>query len=224
MQNNVTTSFNPLWGWYPIAGAISMLIGGGIWGATGTDLWASLEENTMADYLKIMGNIKLLSILHTSFWTLGLLIIGMGGALMAYLCKYKPVIAKAALVCINTGVAIGVVAFITMLSLVVQIAPDTSATAVMVANTIGWIGAFADNLATVLVIGAGPFLLSLSGDREWIPKWLKYWGFLAGLVALLAIAGFYFSPLSEMVFLLIPVGMGWLIGAGIVIIKIKTDS
>lgn len=224
MQNNVTTSFNPLWGWYPIAGAISMLIGGGIWGATGTDLWASLENNTISEYLKAVENLQTVACVQTTFWILGLILIGVGGRLMSSLCKNKIGAAKTALTFMQTGVAVGIVAFITMLSLITKISPDSSQNTVLIATTIGWIGASLDNIATVLVISAGPFLLSLAGSGEWVPNWLRYWGFFAGLIGVLAVAGFYFSPLSMMVFLLLPFGMGWLIAAGIVILKIKPDS
>jgi hypothetical protein len=78
-----------------------------------------------------------------------------------------------------------------MMSLIVQIAPDSSATAVAIADVVGWIAARADDLATALIIGFSPLFLALAGQGDWLPTWLARWGYLAGAMGLLSLVGLY---------------------------------
>jgi hypothetical protein len=113
-------------------------------------------------------------------------------------------------------------AYIAMLSLVVQIAPNTSPVAVSLAEVVGWIGARADDFATALILGAGPFFFVLAGKGAWVPGWLAVWGYVAGVVGLFSLAVLYVPGLAGFGFLILPVGMGWLLAASVVLLRRKT--
>ena len=53
------------------------------------------------------------------------------------------------------------------------------------------------------------------------PVWLERWGYLAGVVGILTVAIAYIpvARLSPYVFLIVPVGLGWLIAAGVVLLR-----
>jgi hypothetical protein len=110
--------------------------------------------------------------------------------------------------------------------LVVQIAPatlvaDTAATGVAIANVVGWIGARADDLATALIIGLPPLFLSIAARDEWMPTWLVWWGYLAGVVGLLSLVVLYIPALASLGLLIIPFGMGWMLAVGVVLLRRK---
>lgn len=160
------------------SGAVIMVIGAILWGTSGTDLWVTLDTGDMAGYLVAAGAVKGQLVANLTFWIAGVLVLGVAGAAMSHLCVQRRALGQIALMCIRTGVPLVIVSYIAMLSLVVQIAPDTSATSVAIANVVGWIGARADDLATALILGAMPFFLALAGRDEWMPTWLVWWGYL----------------------------------------------
>ncbi|MCB0173334.1 MAG: hypothetical protein KDJ97_22625 [Anaerolineae bacterium] len=202
-----------------IGGAVTMIVGAILWGTSGADLWVALDSGDVAGYLAAAGAVQAQLIANLTLWMVGVLILGMAGAALANLCVQRPLLAQMALVCIRTGVPLVLVAYIAMLALVVQIAPDTSATSVAIAQVVGWIGVRADDLATALMIGAAPLFFSLAGRDEWAPVWLVRWGYLAGVIGLLSLVVLYIPPLRGLGFIIIPVGVAWMIAAGIVLLR-----
>ncbi len=93
----------------------------------------------------------------------------------------------------------------------------------MVAETLGWFASRADWVATILIVGIGPTLIAVAGRGEWVPNWFYYWSFLTAFAAVLnAVAMFTGgSGLSTYGFLIIPIGVGWMIAAGIVLLRGK---
>lgn len=203
------------------SGAVIMVIGAILWGTSGTDLWVTLDTGDMAGYLVAAGAVKGQLVANLTFWIAGVLVLGVAGAAMSHLCVQRRALGQIALMCIRTGVPLVIVSYIAMLSLVVQIAPDTSATSVAIANVVGWIGARADDLATALILGAMPFFLALAGRDEWMPTWLVWWGYLNGIVGLFSIVVLYILPLRGFGFIIIPMGVAWLIAVGIVLLRRK---
>ena len=195
------------------------IFGAILWGTSGADLWVALDSGDVAGYLAAAGAVQAQLIANLTLWMVGVLILGMAGVALANLCVQRPLLAQMALVCIRTGVPLVLVAYIAMLALVVQIAPDTSATSVAIAQVVGWIGVRADDLATALMIGAAPLFLSLAGRDEWAPVWLVRWGYLAGVIGLLSLVVLYIPPLRGLGFIIIPVGVAWMIAAGIVLLR-----
>ena len=206
-------------GYTAVGGAVTMLIGAALWGTSGTDLWAALDSGDVAGYLVAAGTMRVQLIANLTFWIVGVLILGVAGTALANLCVRRRMPAQIALVCIRTGVPLVIVAYIAMLSLLVQIAPDTSATAVTIAQVVGWIGVRADDLATALIIGAGPLFISLAGRDDWVPTWLARWGYLAGVIGLFSLVVLYIPPLRGLSFIIIPLGVAWMIAAGIVLLR-----
>lgn len=207
-----------------IIGAVTMIIGALFWGITGTDLWAALADDTMAAYLTAVAEVKPLLVINTTFWILGALLLGVAGTMLVDCCDKRSLWAQVALVCYRTAVPLAIVAFLTMLVITIQIAPDTSATAVYLAEVMGWMGTKADDLATILLIGAAPLLLSLAGRHDWMPKWLVVWGFLAGLSGLFTLLGLFADGFVAVASLILPVGMGWMISAGVVLLRQSKNS
>lgn len=221
-KNTMTTDTTPPYrptGHLAIIGAVVMLTGAVLWGTSGTDLWAALANGDIAGYLAATSKVKTQLIANLSFWILGVLLMGMAGSLIADWSKDRPVPAKAALMCIYTAVPLAIVSFIAMLALVVQIAPGGGGASAEIAAAIGWFGTRADGVATVLIIGAAPLLLSVAGKGNWAPNWIVIWGCLAGAAGLLSIIALYVPALSDLEFIIIPVGIGWMIAAGIALRK-----
>lgn len=201
-------------GYVAIAGALSMLTGAALWGATGTDLWNALASDQMESYLSQLEPVKQLLVANTIFWILGVLFMGTAVTLMSDFCPSNPRLAQLALVFMRSAVPIAIVSFIIMLSLAIR--PP----AVDSANNIGWIGVRLDDLATILIIGASPLFLSIAGRADWIPGWLVVWGYLAGISGILGIISML-SGVVALGYVILPIGLGWMMAAGVVLIRKK---
>jgi hypothetical protein len=211
-------------GYTAIGGAVIMVIGAALWGTSGADLWVALDSGDVAGYLAAAGAVKAQLIANLTFWITGVLILGVAGTAMANLGERRRMLAQVALVCFRTGVPLVVVSYIAMLSVVVQIAPDTSPMAVAIAQVVGWIGVRADDLATALIIGAGPLFISLAGRGDWTPTWLARWGYLCGIIGLFSLVVLYIPPLRGLGFIIIPVGVAWMIAAGVVLLRLRSAT
>lgn len=201
-------------GYVSIAGAVSMLVGAALWGATETDLWQALANNQMESYLSQLEPVKQLLVANTIFWIIGVLLFGTAGTIMSSFCTSSPRLAQLALVLMRSAIPIAIVSFIIMLSLAIH-PPEVDS-----ANTIGWIGTRLDDLATILIIGASPLLLSIAGRTDWIPGWLSVWGYLAGIAGFLGIVSLLTGQVA-LGLIILPFGIGWMIAAGIVLFRKK---
>lgn len=197
---------------FSISGAVIMLIGAAFWGASGTDLWQTLADNQMESYLVQSESVKHLLVVNTIFWILGVLLMGIAGKMMSALCTSNQSMSQVASFCFQSAIPIAIVSFITMLSLAIQ------KPTIEVAIIIGWIGARLDDLATMLIIGAGPLFVSIAGRNNWVPRWLRIWGYLAGFTGFLVVVSLL-TGVVEMGFVIVPVGIGWMIAAGVVLRK-----
>lgn len=208
-----------LGGYTAIAGAVTMVIGAILWGTSGTDLWAALDGGDMAGYLAATAGVKTQLVANLSIWILGILIISVAGTMMAKLCQQRWVLAQVGLVSFRTSVPLVIVSYIAMLAVVVQLGGATDTTAVALAEVVGWIGARADDLATALIIGAGPLFISLAGHGEWVPTWLLRWSYLCGLAGVLSLVFLYIPGMVAYGFIIIPIGVIWMIAAGMVLLR-----
>lgn len=206
-------------GYTAIAGAVTMLIGAILGVTSGTDLWQTLDNGDMAGYLAAVAGVQEQLVANLTVWILGVLILGVAGAMMVEMCQRRRVLAQVGSVCFRTAVPLVVVSYIAMLAVVVQLGGATDETAVAIANVVGWIGARADDLATALIVGAGPLFISLAGQGEWVPTWLLRWGYLAGLVGLFSLVCLYIPGMGVYSFAIIPVGVFWMIAAGVVLLR-----
>jgi hypothetical protein len=118
-------------------------------------------------------------------------------------------------------VPIVIVSYVMMLAVVVQIAPNTSETAIALTNAVGWIGVRLDDIGTTLMIGLAPLFVCLAGKDDWVPKWLLAWSWVTAAVGLFSLAVLYVASLRALGFAIVPVGVLWTIAAGLVLIRHK---
>lgn len=195
-----------------LAGALLMMVGAALWGASGTDLWAALDADDVAGYLTAAADAKRLIVANLSVWMVGVLVLGVGMDAFTQLdSRLAP--ALVARTCIRTAVPLAVVAFLAMMVVVVQESgPD-------VAEVVAWLGARADDVATALIVGLAPLFIGLAGRTGWVPTWLLGWSVLSGAVGVLSLASLYLSVPSGVGFAIIPVGLGWVLAAGTVLLR-----
>ena len=129
--------------------------------------------------------------------------------------------AKMALACYRLAVPLAIVSFLLMLAIVIQISPNASAYAVSTAETLGWIAMYADDIATILILGVAPCFLSISGVKTWMPKWLVGWGYLTGIMSILSFIAIYFPKHYFLDSLILPIGLGWMIAIGVFLRRLK---
>ena len=202
-----------------LAGSACFIIGAAIWVASGADLDLALANGEVSNYLLTAGEVRPLLVANLSFWIVGALLLGAAATAMTNLCTRRRAIAQIALMCYRTGVPLVIVAYTAWLALVVQIAPETSPAAVLLAETLGWFAAYADWISTVLIIGFGPALISLAGRGDWVPLGLARWGIATTITGLLTIVAMFANGLTSYGFLIIPVGLIWMIWAGIILLR-----
>ena len=199
-------------GYVSVAGAVSMLAGAALLQASGTDLWYALADNQMESHLIQLNPVKQLLVANTIFWIIGVLLLGTAVSFMSGFCSSKPRLPHLTVAFIRSAVPVAIVSFILMLSLAIH--PP----AVESAINIGWIGTRLDGVATILIIGASPLFLSIAGRADWVPGWLAAWGYLAGVAGLLGIIGML-TGIVDLEMIIIPFGIGWMIAAGVVLIR-----
>jgi len=204
-----------------ICGSAFMIIGAALWGAAGADLDQALASGEISGYLTSAGQASHLLIANLIIWILGVFIFGIAGTAMASLCERRQITARIAMFCYWIGVPLVIAAYVAWLAVVVQIAPDTSPAAVLVTEVVGWFASRADWIATILIVGIGPSLISLAGRGEWVPAWLARWSILNAVAALLNATAMLTggSGLTTYGFLIIPIGVSWTIAAGIVLLR-----
>lgn len=207
-----------LGGYSAIAGAIAFLLGAIIWGTTGTDLDLAVVNGEMADFLIAAGAHRTALILNLSLWILGVLLLGVAGSAIARLGD-RPVPTHLAQACYRTAPPLVVVAYVAMLAVLVQLAPDTSAASVASAELLGWLGSRADWIGTILIIGAGPVFLASAGQDSWIPTWLLRFSYANAVCGLLTAVALFTNSLGSYGFIIIPVGLVWMLCAGVVLLR-----
>ena len=150
---------------------------------------------------------------------------GAAGDAFSRLPSEQPAFALFGRYCYSVGVPLVVGAYVSWLAVVVQLGGATSEETVMAAEVVGWFALRADWVATILMVGLGPALLALSGRGTWAPRWLAVWGGVAaGLGALTALAMLTGGAgLLTYGFLIIPVGIGWMIAAGVVLLRRRAE-
>ena len=206
-------------GYAAISSALFMIIGAVFQSYSETNLWIALIENDIQPILEQYKNVKTILTINFSFWVLGVIFLGITGSILVELCTRERIFARVALVCFQLAVPLAVLSFLMMLSLVIQIPKEFSESSLAAVKILGWISVRADDIATLLFLGAGPFFISLSGRSDWIPKWLVRWGYTAGPVTVISILVLYFPELHSLSLLILPVGLGWMISVGIVLLK-----
>lgn len=221
MENQQEQNATKLGAYTTLLGAISMLAGAAIWGASGADIDQALYDGDIAGYLRDALTNQNLLIANLSIWIVGVVLLGLGANMMAMLSPQKPVLTQ--LIRYNYGVAIPlvVVSYMAWLAVVVRLGPSASPEAPAIAEALGWFASHADWVATVLVLGTGPVLIAASGKGIWVPNWLRVWSYIALLAGVLTTVAQYAGGLTTYGFLVIPIGVGWMIAAAITLFRRK---
>lgn len=221
MDAQNTTFATRLGAYTAIAGSACAILGAALGIVSGADMDASLASNDMATYLTTAGETSRLLVANLTLWIVMVLLMGIAATAMTALCEKRPMMAQVARFCYWAGAPLVLGAYVAWLAVVVQVAPDTSPAAIALAKAMGWFASRADWVATILIIGIGPTFISLAGRDAWVPRWLLRWSFATAVAGLLnAVAMFTGgSGLGSYGFLIIPVGVGWMVAAGIVLLR-----
>lgn len=201
------------------AAAAFMAAGGVIKRVTGADLDAALADGTLAGYFQVVADNQVAVVMNLSAWIVGVLAWGAAATVVAGLSASRDVTGRIAMVCYWTGVPLAVASFVAWLALVVQIAPDVGTQQLATAEIVGWLASRADWIATVLIAGLGSLLLSIAGRDDWAPGWLVWWGVVAAAAGAVTVVAITAGGLSTYGQAIIPLGVGWTIATGIVLLR-----
>lgn len=206
-----------------IAGAICALVGAGLWISTGsgTDLDAALVQDDVAGYLTAVGENQTAIIANLVIWIVMAFLLGIAGTSMAALGRQRASTARVGAYCYYVGVPVVITAYSAWLAIVVRLAPDASAEAIMLTDVMGWFAVRADWIATILIVGIGPTFVALAGRGTWAPGWLVIWSYVTAVTAALNAAAMLTggAGLSTYGFAIIPVGVLWMIAAGTALLR-----
>lgn len=203
-----------------IAAALLMIVGAALWIVSGADLDAALEDGSIVAYLSDAAANENVLVVNLSVWIVGVTMLAIAGTGLAALGDRSHPATSAARVVYTAGAPLAAVAFITWLALIrlAATAVDPAAVATL-ADSLGWIASRADWVATIFLVAIGPGLLSLSGRDGWVPRWLGIWGAVALAAGLLAVIALFAGGLTTYGFLVVPIGLGWTIAAGITVLR-----
>jgi hypothetical protein len=203
-----------------------MLLGAGLWSTTSNaDLDLALANGRIGEYLEAAGQYQTALVSNLLAWIVGALALGVAGTAMAGLAGGAGLIRDLVRFIYAVGAAIATSAFVAWLAIVVQLPGDIGPTEIAIAEVVGWYAYRLDSVATVLLVGVGPALVSWSGRETWVPRWLFGWGNLAALVGFSSFLP-YFVPSIPLSFglLIVPVGIGWTVAAGIVLLRSRPQG
>lgn len=204
-----------------LIGSVCMISGAILMGISGADLDVAINQNELANYLKTASENQTLLIANLTLWICGVILIGLAGTLMACLSDAKRIISKIVTYNYSIAIPIVVVAYSAWLAIVVRLSAHNPQDSAVFAEVLGWFASRADWIATILVLGTGPFLITLSGSETWVPKWLRIWSYLCLFAGLLNLIGMFAGGLTTYGFLIIPVGMGWMVASFFVLNKLS---
>ena len=221
MNSENITLATRIGGYTAIVGALCAITGAALWVGSGTDMDRSLVEGDMASYLASAGQSSGLLIANLTIWIVMAFLMGIAATCMASLCLARQVLARIAIYCYAVGVPILLTAYVAWLAIITQLAPEPSPISVQIAGTVGWFSSRAVWIASILGVGIGPLMLALAGRDEWAPRWLVRWSYLTVVAAMLNAAAMLTGGqgLSTYGFLIIPVGVGWMLAAGVALLR-----
>ena len=199
-----------------IVGAAAMGVGGIVYSAAGADLWGLVDSDVGVDtYLTdAAASVSTLHAAH-AIWIAGVLILALGGILLTRGGQDTPsVIARGTY---TVGAALAIPAFLTMVALTRLAESGTDAPGL--AESLGFLGARTDDVATAVIIGLGPALISLANRDGWMPVWLVRIGMIAGLAGLVSLVSLFFGAGATIGFAIVPLGIIWTIAAGTITLR-----
>jgi hypothetical protein len=213
-------------GWTTIIGVIIMLAGTGFWAAAGADIDVAAESNAIGEYLTdVAANGTLLTI-NLGIWIVGVVVISLGGIMLTRLGDQDSLGTDVARFAFTVAPAAAMVVYTTWLGIVLGLAPayvagasvEGAAAALVHATSLG------DWVMTIPVLSLGTAAIALAGRHSWVPRWLFRWGMLTTVTGVLTAAGLIFNTRTALVMPILPVGMGFLVAAGVVAIRRSAET
>jgi hypothetical protein len=206
-----------------IVGTLMMATGAAIGASFGTFVDTDLEQGTFADYLANAAANTTAAKANLWLWILGVLAIGIGGVMLTKLGDEASLASRVARFSFTAAPAAAMVFYPMLLGVAVVLAPLHVAgqSVEATATALAYIGTTADWIATVVLLGLGVATLAYAGRDTWVPRWLLWWGFLAGAVGIVSLIGNVAGSRESISVLILPVSMPWLIAAGIMAIKYR---
>ena len=218
VEANSAVEMKQVTGWAAIIGTILMVIGAILWGSSGTDLWLALNDGDVAGYLVAIAEVKWQLIANLTFWITGVHILTFAGVQLARIGGERQASAAIAATIYRIAGPIVVIAYVAMLVLIVRLAGETSLAAVTVADVVGWIGVRADDLATALILGAGPFVIALGSQNGWMSTALRRLGYMCGFLGAVSLVA-VFMAINNLGFIILPFGMVWFVWSGATVLR-----
>jgi hypothetical protein len=202
------------------SGAGLMLAGAGLWASTGADIDLALVREEMPAYLAAAAGHRTTLIANLVLWIIGALVLGAAGTVMAGVGTGAPALRSLARYVYGVAAAVVTGAFLAWMALIVQGSAEPAAVDVAIARIVGWYAYRADCVATALIVGVGPALVSAAGRGEWVPRWLFTWGLVAAAAGIVSFAPYFVAGLPhELTLVIVPAGIGWTIAAAVVLLR-----
>jgi hypothetical protein len=198
-----------------LAGAVTMLAGAGVHfsePALGID--GAIERGEISAYLGNVVPIRGKAYANLVLWIVGVGFLGLGGtALSAAGDAARGAARGVARFAYAAGATLAWVSFMVWIALV-RAAPTLDPS---VAEALAFVASRVDWLATTLIVGVGPAVLSTMMGIEWLPKWLRSWGLLAAGAGVLTWIAMAAGGLESYGFIVVPVGVVWSLVTGILV-------
>lgn len=204
-----------------IVAALTMLTGTGFWAASGADLDAALEHGRIGDYLGAAAADSTMLTLNLGFWIAGVVLLGVAGNLLVGLGDKDSAAASVARFAFTAVPAAAVVYFSVWLGIVLELAPahlagqQVEATARALAQAVS----LADWIGTVVILALGGAALALSGRGSWVPRWLLVWAMVSAVAGVSTLAGLVLDMRTSLALPIVPIGLGFMIAAGITALR-----
>jgi len=207
-----------------LIGSICMILGAVLLAVTGVDLDTSLSKNDISGYLFEAQEHRILLIANLTLWIIGVIILGIAGIMMAHLGSECTILSKITGYNYYIAIPIVVIAYSAWLAIVVRLSAYNNDSSVLLAEVLGWFASRADWIATILVLGTGPFFITQTGRKIWVPKWLRIWSYIALFTGFLNLIAMITGRLATFGFLIIPVGMGWMVASFFVLSRLSRNK
>ncbi len=207
-----------------LVGSICMILGAALLNFSGADLDGALSNKTLTEYLIAANENRILLITNLTLWIFGVITLGIAGTMMANLNKNETILSKIVNYNFTIAIPIVVIAYAMWLAIVVRLSAHDAGDAAILADVLGWFASRADWIATILVLGTGPFLITISDTTKWVPKWLRIWSYIALFAGLLNLIAMMADGLTSYGFLIIPVGMGWMVASFFVLSRLSRNK
>jgi hypothetical protein len=172
-----------------------------------------LDHGDISDYLAGVAETKSTAYANLVLWIVGVGLLGLGGtALSTAGDSSRPAERALARFAYAAGPTLAWVAFLVWIALV-RAAPSLDP---VTAESLAFIASRVDWLATTLIVGVGPALLSTLLGIWILPRWLRLWGVVAAGASVLTWIALVAGGLESYGVLIVPLGVVWSLVTGIV--------